>query len=49
MKLTTLFRPLRCLFSITPLLLTIHRTARSNEQSNEKIVRTVYTAYEKKD
>ena len=39
----------RCLFAITLLLLTIHCTAQSSNQSNEKIVRTVYTAYEKKD
>jgi len=38
-----------CLFAITLLLLTIHGTAQSSKQSNEKIVRTVYTAYEKKD
>jgi hypothetical protein len=38
-----------CLFAITLLLLTTHCTAQSNKQSNEKIVRTVYTAYEKKD
>lgn len=38
-----------CLFAITLLLLTIHCTAQSSNQSNEKIVRTVYTAYEKKD
>ena len=39
----------RCLFAITLLLFTIHCTAQSSKQSNEKIVRTVYTAYEKKD
>jgi len=38
-----------CLFTITLLLLTIHCTAQSSKQSNEKIVRAVYTAYEKKD
>ena len=38
-----------CLFAITLLLLTIHSTAQSSRQSNEKIVRAVYTAYEKKD
>ncbi len=38
-----------CLFAITLLLLTIHCTAQGSKQSNEKIVRTVYTAYEKKD
>jgi len=37
------------LFAITLLLLTIHCTAQGSKQSNEKIVRTVYTAYEKKD
>ena len=40
---------LGCLFAITLLLLTIQCTAQSSKQSNEKIVRTVYTAYEKKD
>jgi ketosteroid isomerase-like protein len=54
MKLTNLSRLLRVsrrgpLFTITLLLLTIHCTAQSSEQSNEKVVRTVYTAYEKKD
>ena len=49
MKLTNHFRPIRVLFAITLLLLTIHCTAQSSKQSNEKIVRTVYTAYEKKD
>jgi ketosteroid isomerase-like protein len=48
MKLTNLFHP-RCLFAITLLLLAIHGTAQSSGQSNEKIVRTVYAAYEKKD
>ncbi|HTD40728.1 MAG TPA: nuclear transport factor 2 family protein [Mucilaginibacter sp.] len=38
-----------CLFAITLLLLTIHCTAQSSKESNEKIVRAVYTAYEKKD
>jgi len=38
-----------CLFAITLLLLTVHCTAQSSKQSNEKIVRAVYTAYEKKD
>ena len=49
MKLTNLFRSIRVLFAITLLLLTIHCTAQSSEQANEKIVRTVYTAYENKD
>ena len=49
MKLTNLFRPIRILFAITLLLLAIHCTAQSSEQANEKIVRTVYTAYENKD
>lgn len=39
----------RCLFAITLLLLTIHSTAQSSKPSNEKIVRTVYAAYEKQD
>jgi hypothetical protein len=38
-----------CLFAITLLLLTIQCTAQSSKESNEKIVRTVYTAYEQKD
>ena len=38
-----------CLFAIMLLLLTIHCTAQGSKQSNEKIVRAVYTAYEKKD
>jgi ketosteroid isomerase-like protein len=38
-----------CLFAITLLLLTIHCSAQGSKQSNEKIVRAVYTAYEKKD
>ena len=38
-----------CLFAITLLLLTTRSTAQSSKQSNEKIVRTVYTAYEKKN
>jgi hypothetical protein len=38
-----------CLFTITLLLLTIHCTAQGSKQSNEKVVRAVYTAYEKKD
>ena len=38
-----------CLIVITLLLLSIHCTAQSSNQSNEKIVRAVYTAYEKKD
>ena len=38
-----------CLFAITLLLLTIHCTAQSSKRSNEKTVRAVYTAYEKKD
>ena len=54
MKLANLFLPLRVspgkpLFAITLALLTIHGTAQSSKQSNEKIVRTVYAAYEKKD
>jgi len=40
---------LGCLFTITLLLLTIHGTAQSSKQSNEKTVRAVYTAYQKKD
>jgi len=38
-----------CLFAITLLLLAIHSTAQGSKQSNEKAVRAVYTAYEKKD
>jgi len=38
-----------CLFAIILISFTIHCTAQGNKQSNEKIVRTVYTAYEKKD
>jgi len=38
-----------CLFAITLLSLTLHCTAQSSKQTSEKIVRTVYTAYEKKD
>lgn len=38
-----------CLFAITLLLLTIHSAAQSSKESNEKTVRAVYTAYEKKD
>lgn len=38
-----------CLFVVTLLLLTIHCTAQGSRQSNEKTVRAVYTAYEKKD
>ena len=38
-----------CLFAVTMLLLTIHCTAQGSKQSNEKTVRAVYTAYEKKD
>ncbi len=38
-----------CLFAIMLLSLTMHCTAQSSKQSNEKIVRAVYTAYEKKD
>src|SRR5580698_2735790 len=54
MKLTNLCLPLRVsprgpLFAITLVFLTLHGTAQSNKQSNEKIVRTVYAAYEKKD
>src|ERR1700733_2711271 len=54
MKFTNLLLPLRVsprgpLFAITLVLLTIHGTAQSSKQSNEKIVRTVYAAYEKKD
>src|SRR5580704_3715464 len=49
MKLTNLFHPIRVLFAITLLFLTIHCTAQGSKQSNEKIVRTVYAAYEKKD
>ena len=38
-----------CLFAITLLLLTLHGTAQSSKQSNEKTVRDVYAAYQKKD
>jgi hypothetical protein len=38
-----------CIFAITLLLLSINCTAQGSKQSNEKIVRAVYTAYEKKD
>ena len=38
-----------CLFAIALLLLTIHSTAQSSKQTNEKVVRSVYAAYEKKD
>jgi ketosteroid isomerase-like protein len=40
---------LGCLFAITLLLLAIHCTAQSSKQTNEKTVRAVYAAYEKKD
>jgi hypothetical protein len=40
---------LGCLFAITLLLSTISCTAQSSKQTNEKAVRAVYTAYEKKD
>jgi len=38
-----------CLFAITLLLLTINCSAQSGKEANEKTVRAVYTAYEKKD
>ena len=38
-----------CLIAITLLLLSVHCTAQSSKESNEKVVRAVYTAYEKKD
>lgn len=38
-----------CLFALTFLLLNIHCTAQGSKQANEKTVRAVYTAYEKKD
>jgi hypothetical protein len=38
-----------CLLAIALLLLTIPCTAQSSKQANEKTVRAVYTAYEKKD
>ena len=38
-----------CLSAVVLLLVTVHCTAQGSKQSNEKIVRTVYTAYEKKD
>jgi len=38
-----------CLFAIMLLLIAIHCAAQSSKQSNEKVVRAVYTAYEKKD
>ena len=38
-----------CLSAITLLSSTIHCTGQSSQQSNEKVVRTIYAAYEKKD
>ena len=49
MKNTLTKNALGCLFAITLVLLTIHCTAQSSKESNEKTVRAVYTAYEKKD
>jgi len=40
---------LGCLIAVTLLLLTLHCTAQDARQVNEKTVRAVYTAYEKKD